>query len=165
MVPSCPHCDGSRAQDCVEQACPPIPCPPCIWHRIRSPGLVGLPTCSKDGQREVGDGFPGVGLAAGPTCPCPQDAQRPCVAAALQQLQVFTVEDVQGVLETGRVSRLGHLLHELWERVMAVLPEGLFSSYPCPSQHLLPLGGPGPVSTNLGWGKLSILHTGRLSMH
>lgn len=45
------------------------------------------------------------------------------MTVTLQQFQVLLVEDVQGVLETGGVSRLGHLLHQLWgkRRVIAVI--------------------------------------------
>lgn len=45
-------------------------------------GGWAAPTCSKDGQREVGDGFPGVGLALGPALPRPQDGQGPSMAVA-----------------------------------------------------------------------------------
>lgn len=79
-------------------------------------GPVGeqeAPTCSKDSQREVGDGLPRVGLALGPARPRPQDGQGPRMAVAPQQLLVLVAKDIQGGLETGRVPRLDHLLHQL----------------------------------------------------
>lgn len=79
-------------------------------------GPVGeqeAPTCSKDSQREVGDGLPRVGLALGPAWPRPQDGQGPRMAVAPQQLLVLVAKDIQGGLETGRVPRLDHLLHQL----------------------------------------------------
>lgn len=79
-------------------------------------GTVGeqeAPTCSKDSQREVGDGLPRVGLALGPARPRPQDGQGPRMAVAPQQLLVLVAKDIQGGLETGRVPRLDHLLHQL----------------------------------------------------
>lgn len=76
-------------------------------------GGQAAPTCSKDGQREVGDGLPGVGLALGPARLRAQDGQGPCVAVAPQQLPVLRAEDVQGGLQAGRVPGLDHLLHQL----------------------------------------------------
>lgn len=76
-------------------------------------GWQAAPTCSKDGQGEVGDGFPGVGLALRPVRLRPQDGQGPCMAVAPQQLPVLRAEDVQGGLQTGRVPGLDHLLHQL----------------------------------------------------
>lgn len=76
-------------------------------------GRQAAPTCSKDGQREVGDGLPGVSLALSPAWLRPQDGQGPCMAVAPQQLPVLPAEDIQGGLETGRVPGLDDLLHQL----------------------------------------------------
>lgn len=59
-------------------------------------GPVGeqeAPTCSKDSQREVGDGLPRVGLVLGPARPRPQDGQGPRMAVAPQQLLVLVAKD------------------------------------------------------------------------
>lgn len=101
---------------------------PCIWHRrgaLRAGGRAA-PTCSEDGQGEVGDGFPGVGLGPGPALPRPQDGQGARVAVAAQQLAVLVAEDIQGGLQTGCVPRLDHLLHQLQGRKVSTA-----SAAPC----------------------------------
>lgn len=96
-------------------------------------GGWAAPTCSKDGQREVGDGFPGVGLALGPTLPRPQDGQGPSMAVAPQQLPVLVAEDIQGGLETGRIPGLDHLLHQLQgQESHQFLPVLYFQTIPLP---------------------------------
>lgn len=109
-------------------------------------GGRAAPTCSEDGQREVGDGLPGVGCALGPAGPRPEDGQGPSVAVTPQQLPVLVAEDVQGGLEAGRVSGLDHLLHQLQGRAVTgcPLPPAPYAQTPPPPGLLAGGQGRGP---------------------